>query len=166
MEKYVNLSVILPSRVYLEEKVSSVIIPAVRADIDILPDRAPSVFALDFGLLQILNERGGVKNSYFVHSGMAEVAGNECKVMVQGIAPSAEMTPHVVKKKLEEAQTEQMKLFYQMILDYQRGVRRRYLRTLQLYSKKLKQKTGLRKFIFGGFSKKNLSKPQNIDKEK
>ncbi|MBE6443083.1 MAG: F0F1 ATP synthase subunit epsilon [Alphaproteobacteria bacterium] len=166
MGKEVNLSIILPSRIYLQEKVSSVIIPAVRADIDILPDRAPSVFALDFGLLQILNEKGGVKDSYFVHSGMAQVADNECKVMVQGIAPASEMPPHIVKKKLEEAQTEQMKLFYQMILDYQRGVRRRYLRTLQLYSKKLKQRTGLKKFVFGAFSKKETSQTKSTDKEK
>ena len=33
----------------LEEKVASVILPAIRADVDVLPDRAPSVFALDFG---------------------------------------------------------------------------------------------------------------------
>ena len=76
------------------------------------------------------------------------------------------MTPHVVKKKLEEAQTEQMKLFFQMILDHQRGVRRRYLRTLQLYSKKLKQRKGFKKFIFGGFSKKNTTDVNTENKEK
>ncbi len=166
MGKEIDLSIILPARTYLQEKVASVIIPAIRADIDILPDRAPSVFALDFGMLQILNANGSVKDSYFIHSGMAQVVANECKVMVQGVAPASEMTPHVVKKKLEEAQTEQMKLFYQMILDHQRGVRRRYLRTLQLYSKKLKQRKGFKKFIFGGFSKKDTTDVNTENKEK
>ena len=77
MGKEIDLSIILPARTYLQEKVASVIIPAIRADIDILPDRAPSVFALDFGMLQILNANGSVKDSYFIHSGMAQVVANE-----------------------------------------------------------------------------------------
>lgn len=166
MGKEIDLSIILPARTYLQEKVVSVIIPAVRADIDILPDRAPSIFALDFGLLQILNANGTVKAGYFIHSGMAQIAGNECKIMVQGVAPASEMTPHVAKKKLDEAQSEQMKLFYQMILDHQRGVRRRYLRTLQLYSKKLKQRKGFKKFVFGSFSKKDIAEVKSDNKEK
>ena len=72
MGKEVNLSIILPSRIYLQEKVSSVIIPAVRADIDILPDRAPSVFALDFGLLQILNEKIAFLSFYTILSVLFE----------------------------------------------------------------------------------------------
>ena len=143
MAKDVNLTIVLPAKIFLQEKVGSVIVPAVRADVDILPNRAPSVFALDFGLLQLLNENGSVKSKYFIQSGMAEVVDNECKVMTQGII-SADITAHEAKKRLDMAENEQMKIFYQMILDYQRGVRRRYLRTLQLYSKKLKKKKNLK----------------------
>jgi len=143
MAKDVELTIVLPAKTYLQERVGSVIIPAVRADIDILPDRAPSVFALDFGLLQLLNENGSVKNKYFIQSGMAEVVDNKCKIMTQGIIP-ADISVFDAKKKLDEAEHEQMKIFYQMIIDYQRGVRRRYLRTLQLFSKKLKKKKSLK----------------------
>lgn len=143
MAKDVELTIVLPAKTYLQERVGSVIIPAVRADIDILPDRAPSVFALDFGLLQLLNENGSIKNKYFIQSGMAEVVDNKCKIMTQGIIP-ADISVFDAKKKLDEAEHEQMKIFYQMIIDYQRGVRRRYLRTLQLFSKKLKKKKSLK----------------------
>lgn len=159
MANEVNVSIVLPARIYLQEKVASIIIPAIRADVDILPDRAPSVFALDFGLVKLLNQNGTLKDSYFIQPGVAEIANNECKIMTQGVISAKEVSAHDAKKKLAEAESEQMKLFYQMVLDYQRGARRRYLRTIQLYNKKLKKKkTGLKKFIFRPFSKKTDDK--------
>ena len=136
MDNEINLTNAVPSKIYLEEKVASVIVPAVRAAVNILPSRAPSVFVLDFGVLEILNDNGGVKKRYFVQSGMAEVAGNNCKVMVQGIVPFEEVDLRAAQKQIETAENEQEKLFYQMILDYQKGIRRRYLRTLNMFSRK------------------------------
>ena len=155
----VKVSIILPARTYLQEKVASVIIPAIRSDVDILPDRAPSVFALDFGLVKLLNQNGTLKDSYFIQPGMAEVVDNECRIMTQGVISAKEVSAYDAKKKLAEAESEQMKLFYQMVLDYQRGARRRYLRTIQLYNKKLKRKkSGLKNFIFKPFTKKSDDK--------
>ena len=136
MDNEINLTIAVPSKIYLEEKVASVIVPAVRAAVNILPSRAPSVFVLDFGVLEILNDNGGVEKRYFVQSGMAEVAGNNCKVMVQGIVPFEEVDLRAAQKQIETAENEQEKLFYQMILDYQKGIRRRYLRTLNMFSRK------------------------------
>ena len=159
MVSEVNVSIILPARIYLQEKVANVIVPAIRSDVDILPDRAPSVFALDFGLVKLFNHNGTLKDSFFIQPGMAEVVDNECKIMTQGVISAKEVSVFDVKKKLAEAESEQMKLFYQMVLDYQRGARRRYLRTLQLYNKKLKaRKNGLKKFIFRPFNKKSEDK--------
>ena len=159
MGKEVNVSIVLPARTYLQETVASVIVPAIRADIDILPDRAPSIFALDFGLVKSFNQNGTLKASYFIQPGMADVANNECKIMTQGVISAKEVSAYDAKKKLAEAESEQMKLFYQMVLDYQRGTRRRYLRTLQLYNKKLKSKKNvLKNFIFRPFTKKSDDK--------
>ena len=135
MEKKLHLTIVVPSKIYLEEEVASVILPAVRADINILPERAPSVFILDFGVVQILDASGLAKAKYFVRSGVAEIARNLCKVMVQDIVPVDSIKPYDAKRKVEAAD-EQERLFYQMILDYQRGIRRRYLRTLKLFSDK------------------------------
>ena len=103
MDNEINLTIAVPSKIYLEEKVASVIVPAVRAAVNILPSRAPSVFVLDFGVLEILNDNGGVKKRYFVQSGMAEVAGNNCKVMVQGIVPFEEVDLRAAQKQIETA---------------------------------------------------------------
>lgn len=141
MDNEIKLTLVIPSKVYLEEKVASVIIPAVRADVNILPDRAPSVFVLDFGVVQVLDKNGSVKKRYFIESGMADIADNNCRIMTQGIVPYDDMTPHIAKQKVETAENEQERLFYQMILDYQRGIRRRYLRTLNLFSVKSGERT-------------------------
>ena len=139
MAKEIKLSVATPSKTYLETDVASVIIPAVRADVNILPQRAPSVFVLDFGVLQILDAEGAVKSKYFIQSGMAEIADNQCKVMTQGVIPYEDITFDEAKKRIETAQDEQGRLFFQMILDTQLGIQKRYLRTLKFFTFKRKE---------------------------
>lgn len=136
MAKEIKLSVATPSKTYLETDVASVIIPAVRADVNILPQRAPSVFVLDFGVLQILDAEGAVKSKYFIQSGMAEIADNQCKVMTQGVIPYEDITFDEAKKRIETAQDDQGRLFFQMILDTQLGIQKRYLRTLKFFPNK------------------------------
>lgn len=136
MENEVELTIALPSQVYLTKKVPEVLIPAVRADVDIIPGRAPSVFVLDYGVVQILGHDGTAKERYFIKSGAADIADNKCMVLTQKVVPYDSITPHDAKKAVENAENEDEKLFYEMILDYQRGVRRRYLRTLNIFSSK------------------------------
>ena len=69
-----DLNIELPTRNFLSTKAQGVILPAVRADVEVLPDRAPSVFVLVDGVLQVLSARGEVLNKYFVYSGVADVA--------------------------------------------------------------------------------------------
>lgn len=136
MANQVELTVALPSQVYLDQKVDSVLLPAVRADVNILPERAPSVFILDYGVLQILGRDGQPKARYFIKSGVADIANDKCKVMTSFVLPFDDITPYLAKKKLEEVDNEDDRIFYGMVLDYQRGIRRRYLRTLNLFSDK------------------------------
>ena len=57
-------------------------------------------------------------------------------VLTSQIIPYDNITPYDAKKQVEVADNEDDRLFYQMILDYQRGVRRRYLRTLNVFADK------------------------------
>ncbi len=136
MANEVHLTIALPSQVFLETEVASVLLPAVRADVNILPERAPSVFTLDYGVLQILGRDGNPKERYFIKSGSASIADNKCMVLTSHIIPYDSITPYEAKKQVEVADNEDDRLFYQMILDYQRGVRRRYLRTLNVFADK------------------------------
>lgn len=131
-----NLSIEFPTRNFLNIKVQGVILPAVKADIEILPDRAPSVFVLDYGLLRILSAKGEVLQQYFTYPGVADVATNECKVMIQDAISYKDITIQSAKECLNNAKDENERLFYSMIVDHLLGVRQRYLRTLNVFSRK------------------------------
>ena len=66
MSNELKLTIELPTGVFLEKEVSGVIIPAVRAPVEILPERAPSVFVLDFGVLEIVGRGNLQKEKFFI----------------------------------------------------------------------------------------------------
>lgn len=136
MSNELKLTIEQPTGIFLEKEVAGVIIPAVRAPIEILPDRAPSVFVLDFGVLEISGRGNAQKEKFFIYSGAADVAQNRCKIMTQKVVPAAEITINLAKERVEQARDEVEKLFYEMIVDHMRGARRRYLRSLQVYARK------------------------------
>lgn len=136
MSSEVKLTIELPTGIFLEKNVPAVVLPAVRAPIEILPDRAPSVFVLDYGVVQVTGRGQDTKEKYFIYSGMADVAENHCKVMTQEVVAASEVNVNTAKELAEKARDENERLFYEMIVDHLRGVRRRYLRTLKVFAKK------------------------------
>ena len=114
----------------------AVVLPAVRAPIEILPDRAPSVFVLDYGVVQVTGRGVDTKEKYFIYSGMADVAENHCKIMTQEVVAASEINVIAAKELAEKARDDNERLFYEMIVDHLRGVRRRYLRTLKVFARK------------------------------
>ena len=136
MSNEVRLTIELPTGIFLEKNVPGVILPAVRAPIEILPDRAPSVFVLDYGVVQVTGRGMDTREKYFIYSGMADVAENHCKVMTQAVVAASEVNVNTARELAEKAGDENERLFYEMIVDHLRGVRRRYLRTLKVFAKK------------------------------
>ncbi len=132
----IKLTIELPTGIFLEKQVPGVVLPAVRAPIEILPDRAPSVFVLDYGVVQVTGRGTDTKEKYFIYSGAADVAENHCKIMTQEVVAASEINVNLAKELAEKAQDENQRLFYEMIVDHLRGVRRRYLRTLKVMGKK------------------------------
>ncbi|MBQ9732209.1 MAG: F0F1 ATP synthase subunit epsilon [Alphaproteobacteria bacterium] len=136
MSNDIKLTIELPTGVVVERQVPAVVLPAVRAPIEILPDRAPSVFVLDYGAVEITGKKGEVQDKYYIYSGAAQVAENQCRIMTQNMVAAADINVNKAKELMDNAQNENQRLFYEMIIDHIRGVRRRYLRTLQAMRKK------------------------------
>ena len=67
---------------------------------------------------------------------MADVAQNQDKGMEQNIVNYNEVSLQSAKDKMDATQDEDERLFYQMIFDHLRGTRHRYLRTLNVFSRK------------------------------
>ena len=136
MTNDLKLTIELPTGVLVEKQVSAVLLPAVRAPIEILPDRAPSMFVLDYGAVEITGKKGEVQDKYYIYSGAAQVAENHCKIMTQNAIMASEINVNKAKELMDKSQNENQRIFYEMIIDHIRGVRRRYLRTLQAMRKK------------------------------
>ena len=72
MIEKVKLRIETPDSNCLELEANGVIIPAAQGDITILSERAPSVFSLDYGVVQLLNADLKVKDKYYITSGAAD----------------------------------------------------------------------------------------------
>lgn len=136
MTSDLKLTIELPTGVLVEKQVSAVLLPAVRAPIEILPDRAPSMFVLDYGAVEITGKKGEAQDKYYIYSGAAQVAENHCRIMTQNAISASEVNINKAKELMDESQNENQRIFYEMIIDHIRGVRRRYLRTLQAMRKR------------------------------
>ena len=56
--------------------------------------------------------------------------------MTQEVVAASEINVIAAKELAEKARDDNERLFYEMIVDHLRGVRRRYLRTLKVFARK------------------------------
>ena len=79
----IQLKIVLPHKVLPAKGVARVIVPAVKGNLTVIPDRAPTTLMLANGILNVLNEAGESQDKYFVKSGVANIAADECVVMTE-----------------------------------------------------------------------------------
>lgn len=111
MANKVKLTIEMPSAVMPSMEADGVIIPAVDGDITILSERAPSVFALNYGLVQLLDANMKPTAKYYVSAGVADVAQGVVKLMTGQVLKSDAITKAEAEAKAKDD------VFYQMIVD-------------------------------------------------
>ncbi len=111
MADKVKLIIEMPSAVMPEMEANAVIIPAVAGDVTILSERAPSVFALNYGLVQLLDANLKPTAKYYISSGVADVAQGVIKLMTGRVLKADEITKSEAEAKAQDD------VFYQMIVD-------------------------------------------------
>ena len=74
-----------PFKIFRTASVDRVQLPAVGGSVTILPERAPTLFLLTNGLLQILDEDSKPVERYFIKGGVADVARNRCAVSTEKV---------------------------------------------------------------------------------
>ena len=95
----------------MELEADGVVIPAIGGDITILSERAPSIFATDFGMIKLLDKNLQAKESYYVSSGVADVAQGTIKLLTGKVVKADEITKAEASAKANED------IFYQMVVD-------------------------------------------------
>lgn len=79
-----NLIVLTPEKEIFQGKVSSVKVPGIRGQFEILNNHAPIVAALGEGDVRILDDKGE-KKLFSIKKGFIEVLKNDISLLVQGV---------------------------------------------------------------------------------
>ncbi|MBP6446723.1 MAG: ATP synthase F1 subunit epsilon [Saprospiraceae bacterium] len=79
-----NILVLTPEREIFKGKVSSVKVPGISGQFEILNNHAPIVAALGEGDVRILDDKGE-KKIFKIKKGFIEVLKNEISLLVQGV---------------------------------------------------------------------------------
>jgi len=79
-----NISVLSPDQEIFQGAITSVKVPGVGGQFEVLSNHAPIVSALGEGEVRILKE-GGEKMTFQIEKGFLEVLNNEVSLLVQGV---------------------------------------------------------------------------------
>lgn len=79
-----NITVLSPDQEIFQGSISSVKVPGVGGQFEVLSNHAPIVSALGEGEVRILKE-GGEKMTFQIEKGFLEVLNNEVSLLVQGV---------------------------------------------------------------------------------
>lgn len=107
-----------PFKISRTATVDRVQLPVVGGSVTVLPDRAPTLFLLADGLLQVLDKEGKPLERYFIKGGVADVARNRCAVSTEKVVAFDKIDLPRAAEKRDEAILPDDKAFYQMIVDY------------------------------------------------
>lgn len=130
MSNHIQLKIILPHKVLPTKEVAQVVIPAYHGMLTVIQDRAPTTVLLKNGILDILDAGNTSVKKYFIQSGVANIAANECVIMTGKALELSEITEAQIQGTLT-AHLEELKnasslpeiedeetLFYQDVLKY------------------------------------------------
>ncbi len=79
-----NISVLSPDKLIFEGAITSVKVPGVTGQFEVLNNHAPVVSALGEGEVRILKQ-GGEKMTLKIEKGFIEVLNNEVALLIQGV---------------------------------------------------------------------------------
>ena len=79
-----NLVVLTPSRQIFEGEITSVKVPGISGQFEILKGHAPIVSALEEGVITV-RDVGGYSQTYGITKGFVEVLGKEVALLVQEV---------------------------------------------------------------------------------
>jgi len=107
MSKQIELKIVTPEKVLLQEEVSGVTFKTIDGEVTILPDHLPIIAAVKPGELTI--RAGGKERYYSITRGVAEVDGKTITILTD----AAESADQIDEKRAEEARKKAKELMSQ-----------------------------------------------------
>ena len=116
MAENVTLKIWTPERTAMNRKVYRVVLPYGQTNLTVIEDRAPTSLVIKAGVMQILDENDNIKDWYFIDSGVADIAGNVCKISTRHLLEHTQIDA-AQAAELQAAEPENAE-FYGMIIHY------------------------------------------------
>lgn len=116
MSKEILFRISRPYKIFSTKKVAAVQIPAVNGDVTILPDRAPTLFLLQNGIVQLLDNQLKPIERYFIKGGVADVARNRCAISSEKVFSVEGADLQRAKEKREQALHDEDRAFYDFVI--------------------------------------------------
>lgn len=96
-----TFKLISPEQIMIEGEEEAVIIPTDNGPTMIQPGYAPMIYALESGLVHIVDKSTKQIRNYFIGGGFAEVDNTSCSVLVQEAFPARDIDIAATRKLLE-----------------------------------------------------------------
>ncbi|MDD4556593.1 MAG: hypothetical protein PHE89_04630 [Alphaproteobacteria bacterium] len=115
MANNVRVKIMLPEMVFRDVNVDKVQVPLKDKNYTLLSERAPTVFALHIGLIQLLDEKNDVIEKFFIKSGVVDFAKGYCRILLDHITEYDAITIAQAKAAREEAVKDDEKAYYEFV---------------------------------------------------
>lgn len=108
MADRLNLKVITPSRLVIDEEVDEVVAPDDLGEFGVLPGHVPFITTLMPG--ELVYKTDGFENSLIIDGGIAEVSDDKVNILTDGVLRSEEIDSETARREAESI-TEELKNF-------------------------------------------------------
>jgi len=102
MAKILNLEVVTPERVMLQEEANSIIVPAAEGSMGLLPNHAPIITGLTPGVLKY--RQGADLHAVAIGGGFMEVSNNKVTILADTAELPGEIDVERAREAMERAQ--------------------------------------------------------------
>ena len=114
MSKDVDLTILMPEKVVMNDKIYRAVLSYEDKTITVLKDRAPTLIGLNIGLVQILDETYNIIDEWFLAGGVADIKSDTCTILTEACFNKKDLS----LEKAKELDKSFPNPFYKWLVNY------------------------------------------------
>ena len=114
MAQDIELKIYIPEKCMVDTRVYRVVLPTDGKTLTVIKDRAPTLLALDMGIIKILDENDNVTDEYFVADGSVDIKDNMCTILTESVFNRKDLSLEKARGLYDEFHN----FFYEWLVHY------------------------------------------------
>lgn len=98
----IAFKIYMPEKQVLDAKVYRVVLPTGGKTLTVIKGRAPTLVALDMGIVQVLDTNNLPKEEYFIAGGAADIKNDTCTILTEAAVNRKDINLEMVRQMYEE----------------------------------------------------------------